>query len=161
MSPFSIRCLAGLFLAGTMTGHLAAQEAHLARAQTLYLPIYSHLWHGNLDRSGNPDKSFLSALVSVRNTDPKATIKVLSARYYDTSGKLLKDFVPSPRTVPPLGTLELFIERKEDEGGSGANFLIRWQAEGVVNVPRVEAVHVDLYGTKALSFTTSASPIAD
>lgn len=157
-----LQTLTGLMLAGALlAAPVQAQEIYQAKSQTLYLPIYSHLWHGNLDKGGNPDKSYLSALVSVRNTDTKNPIKVLSARYYDTDGKLLKDFVPKVRTIPPLGTLELFIERREDEGGSGANFLIRWQAEATVNTPQVEAVHVDLYSTKALSFITSARPIAE
>lgn len=152
--------LAPLLLAGTVH----AQEGPiLAKGQTLYLPIYSHFWHGNLDKAGNPEKSYLSALVSLRNTDPKTPIRILSARYYDTGGKLLKEFVPAAKAVPPLGTLELFIERKESEGGSGANFVVRWQAEGTaaVNAPQVEALHVDMYGTRAVSFITTARPIIE
>jgi len=138
----------------------AAQEPPPASAgQTLYLPIYSDLWHGDLGNRNVPDKTALSALVSIRNTDPAQPIRILSARYHDTQGKLLRDFVPKVRTVPPLGTLELFIERSESEGGSGANFIIRWQAERPVNPPVVEAVHADLRNPRTVSFITVARPI--
>lgn len=156
----ALALLAGLLLAGAAP----AQEAPLlTKGQTLYLPVYSHFWHGNLDKAGNPEKSYLSALISLRNTDPKSAIRILSARYYDTGGKLLKEFVPAAKVVPPLATLELFIERKESEGGSGANFIVRWQADGAapVNTPQVEALHVDMYATRAVSFITTARPIVE
>lgn len=127
--------------------------------QTLYLPIYSDLWHGDLGSRNLPDKTALSALVSIRNTDPAQPIRILSARYHDTQGKLLRDFVPKVRSVPPLGTLELFIERAESAGGSGASFLIRWQADRPVNPPVVEAVHADLRNPRTVSFITVARPI--
>ena len=133
----------------------------LSRGQTLYLPVYSHLWHGNRDKQGRPEIAYLSALVSIRNTDPTRPLRVTQARYYDTAGKALRDFVGQAQTIPPLGTLELFIERREAEGGSGANFLIRWQADAAINPPVVEAVHADLYGNRAISFNTQARPISE
>lgn len=126
--------------------------------QTLYLPIYSSLWHGNLKR-GVPEKSLVSALVSVRNTDPKQSIRLVSARYYNTGGKLLNEYMAKPKTIPPLGSYELYVERQESAGGSGANFLITWQADGAVNPPAVEAVHADILGHRTLSFVTTAYPI--
>lgn len=52
----------------------------------------------------------------------------MSARYFSTAGKLLKQFIASPVTIGPMGTYELFVEKQEAEGGSGANFIIQWQA---------------------------------
>lgn len=137
----------------------AADDAPaLSRGQTLYLPIYSHVWHGNIKNKA-PEKSLVSALVSIRNTDPTAAIRVVSARYYDTAGKLLAEYVTAPKTVGPLGTYELYVERQESAGGSGANFLIVWSADAPVNPPLVEAVHADIQGHRTLSFITSARPI--
>lgn len=130
-----------------------------SKGQLIYLPVYSHVYHGSLDRKGNPDKVLLSALVSVRNTDPKRPIRVTSARYFNTEGKLLREFVPTPRSVPPFGTLELFVERHDESGGSGANFAIAWEAEAPVNPPVVEAVHATLEGARSLLFATSGTPI--
>lgn len=136
----------------------AADLPALSSGQTLYLPIYSSLWHGNL-KHGVPEKSLVSALVSVRNTDPKQSIRLVSARYYNTSGKLLHEYLSAPRVIPPLGTYELYVERQESAGGSGANFLIVWQADGTVNPPAVEAIHADIQGHRTLSFITTAYPI--
>jgi hypothetical protein len=59
-----------------------------------------------------------------------------------------------------MGTLELFVERKESAGGSGANFIIQWEAATPTNPPVVEAVHADVRGgAPALSFVTTARVI--
>lgn len=149
-----------LALALLMTGSVWAAEAPpLVKGQTLYLPIYSHVWHGNRDKHGVPQKSLVSALVSIRNTDMTRAIRVTSARYYDTAGKVLAEYVSPPKTIGPLGTFELYVERKESAGGSGANFVISWQADALANPPLVEALHVDIQGHRTLSFVTSAQPI--
>lgn len=142
------------------TGAAGAEEAFLSKGQTLYLPIYSHIWHGDLVVAGRyPAKSQVSALVSIRNTSLKTPIRVLSARYYSTDGKLLKEYAPTPVAIGPMGTHELFIEKKEAEGGSGANFLIRWEAAAPTNPPVVQAVHADIKGHQTFTFVTSAQPV--
>lgn len=153
------RAFAALLFAACAAPVPAQEPPPPSAGQTLYLPIYSDLWHGDLGSRNLPDKTALSALVSIRNTDPAQPIRVLSARYHDTQGRLLRDFVPKVRSVPPLGTLELFIERAESAGGSGASFLIRWQADRPVNPPVVEAVHADLRNPRTISFITVARPV--
>lgn len=112
----------------------AADE--LSKGQTLYLPVYSHIWHGDRVVDGRqPLKNQVSALVSIRNTSMKSQIRVLSARYYSTDGNLLKEFIKKPVSINAMGTFELFIERKESEGGSGANFIIQWDASNLTNPP--------------------------
>jgi hypothetical protein len=101
----------------------------------------------------------LSALISIRNTDPKNPIRVVSARYFNTDGRLLREFVPQARNVPAFGTLELFVERHDESGGSGANFAIVWEADGAVNPPLIEAIHANIEGGRALTFSTTGIPI--
>lgn len=137
-----------------------AEEQAVSKGQLLYLPIYSSIWHGDTHPlKGEPMKSNMSALVSIRNTSSKTPIKVVSARYYNTEGKLLREFVSPAKTVGPMGTLELFIEKSEAEGGSGANFLIQWEAESATNAPIVEAVHIDNQASRPYSFVTTARVI--
>ncbi|MEN6585202.1 MAG: DUF3124 domain-containing protein [Sulfuricella sp.] len=148
-----------LWLIGAMcmTGLAIAEEVPtLSRGQTLYLPIYSHVWHGDLDKAGVPLKSLVSALVSIRNTDMARSIRIMSARYYDTRGKLLNEYVSTPKTIAPMATYEMYVERKESAGGSGANFVISWQADAPANPPIVEALHADIQGHRTLSFITTA-----
>lgn len=138
---------------------MAAEE--LSSGQTLYLPVYSKIWHGDRVVQGTyPIDSLLSALISIRNTSLKTSIKIVSARYYSTEGKLLKEYLTKPGSISPMGTLELFVERKESEGGSGANFIIQWEASTPTNPPIVEAIHADIRsGQQGIVFTTTARPI--
>lgn len=138
---------------------LAQEPPARSRGQHLYLPVYSHIWHGDVDPSGSPIKALVSVLVSVRNTDPAQSIRLVSAEYYDTGGKRIKEYMSKPRTIGPMGTYELFIPRSDDTGGSGANFVIAWQAEVPVNPPIVEAVHANLPTGRSIAFITSARPI--
>lgn len=143
-------------------GHAAsAEDGNLSAGQTLYLPIYSHIWHG--DRVINkryPLKTPVSVLVSIRNTNLKTPIRLDSARYFDTGGKLLKQLVVSPIMIEPLGTHELFIEKQETQGGSGANLVIQWDAETAANAPIVEAIHAEIKGHSTFTFVTKAHPIS-
>lgn len=129
------------------------------RGQTLYLSVYSHVLHGDTDSSGNPARALLSVLVSVRNTSLVRPIRVTSAVYYDTDGRRIKEYVAKPRVIAPMGTYEVYIPRSDDTGGSGANFVIAWQADAAVNPPVVEAVHLNLPAGRSIAFVTSARPI--
>ncbi len=153
--------LGGLVLAALALGATAQEARPLIKGQTLYLPIYSHMLYGNLGKSGKASYVLLSALVSVRNTDAKRPLRVLSAKYFDTNGKLLAERVPTPMLIPPLGTLELFVELNDASGGSGANFIIKWDAEQPVNPPLVESLHANMDGGKAVIFMTQSVPLAE
>jgi hypothetical protein len=137
----------------------AAGAQERSKGETLYLPIYSHIWHGDVGRDGKPAKMLMSVSVSIRNTDPASPIRVTSAEYYDTDGKKLKEYIAGPNIIGPMGTEELFIARSDDRGGSGANFVIRWSADSAVSPPMVEAVHANLPGGRSIVFTTSARRI--
>ena len=59
----------------------AAEDENLSNGQTLYLPIYSYIWHGNRVISQRyPLKTLVSALVSIRNTNLKTPISSWEAR---------------------------------------------------------------------------------
>jgi hypothetical protein len=154
------RLLALMILAFSgISGAMATEE--LSAGQTLYLPVYSKIWHGDRVIDGRyPIDRLVSALISIRNTSLKTPIKIISARYYSTEGKLLKEHLTKPVVINAMGTLELFVERKESEGGSGANFIIQWVSDAATNPPIVEAVHADIRnGQQALIFITTAHPI--
>ena len=138
---------------------LAQAPAGRSTGQVLYLPIYSHIWHGDVDSKGQATKTLMSVSVSIRNTDPAKPIQITSAQYFDTDGKKLRDFVPVPKTIGPMGTYEIFIPRSDDTGGSGANFVIAWKSDAAANTPIVEGLHVHLPSGRSIAFTTSARQI--
>lgn len=151
-----------VWLALISSGVATAQEGRApSKGQTLFLPIYSHMLYGNLGKSGKASYVLLSALVSIRNVDARRPLRILSAKYYDTHGKLLGERLPAPVVLPPLGTQELFVELNDASGGSGANFVLRWEADAPVNPPLVEALHANMDGGKAVIFMTQSVPLAD
>ena len=155
--PAAVR---GFVIATWLVATAAGAQQPLSGGQTLYLPIYSHLYHGEINpRTGKPSETLVSTHVSVRNTDSRSPIRLTSARYYNTDGKLLREYLPQALTIPPLGTHELFVPRSDSSGGSGANFLIDWSAERPVNPPLVEALHADIREARTLIFITTGLPV--
>ena len=150
-----VPCLFALY-SGLAFGQSATP---LTNGQVLYLPIYSHIWHGEADRKLQPIKTLVSVSVSIRNTDPRKPIVLTSAQYFDTDGKRLREYVSAPKTIGPMGTYELFVPRSDDTGGSGANFVISWKSDVKMNAPIVEALHVNLPVGRAIVFTTTARQI--
>ncbi|WP_184264057.1 DUF3124 domain-containing protein [Novispirillum itersonii] len=154
--------LLALLLAGMAVapGAVAADPAGRSRGQTLYVPVYSSVLHGNQDRSGNPGEWLLSVMVSLRNTDPRLPVRITAARYYDGAGTLLREYVTEPKTLAPLASMATFIENRDTAGGSGGSLVVTWEAEGAASPLLVEALHTDLFGTRSISFVSRGEVIA-
>lgn len=152
MKNISTPCLVLIVIFFLSTGTIvnAQEKIGLSDGQTIYAPAYSHIYTGNKE---NP--SFLAVTLSIRNTDQKYPITILSADYYETHGELLKKYISSPLTVDPLGTVRYVIHQKDKTGGSGANFIVRWKADKPVNIPIVETIMV---GSRA-AFTSRGQAI--
>jgi hypothetical protein len=125
----SCRSAIALTLACLVPSAFAEGIEPASKGQTVYVPIYSEIRHANVASSGRIDSTLMSVLVSVRNTDPKNAIRIVAAPYYNTDGGLVRNSVPKPRVIPPFGTFELFVELRENAGGSGANYAIKWEAD--------------------------------
>lgn len=150
--------LAALFLS---TAAVAAEPVATSRGQSVYVPVYSHIWHGNLDSKGKPQTLQLSSMLSIRNTDPDDGLTVRSVRYYDTAGKLIREFLPQPAKLSPMASTDLFVEHKDDTGGSGANFVVEWTAERAISAPVIEVVNAYFFGPHSLAFTSPGKVIAE
>lgn len=150
--------LVGVALAGALSlMPVRAQDS--GAEQLIYLPIYSHVYFGDVARDGKAEQKLLSAHVSIRNTDPRQTVRVLYAQYYDTDGKLIKNYLTTPVNIAPFGTAELFVPRSDLSGGSGANFVIAWRGPAGVSAPLVEAVHVAQEMSRTMTFITNGRAI--
>jgi hypothetical protein len=56
-----------------MTGAAVAEERQaLSRRQTVYVPVYSLIWYGNVDSRLKASKLLLSSMLSIRNVDPES-----------------------------------------------------------------------------------------
>jgi hypothetical protein len=137
----------------------SADELRALSGQTVYVPVYSHIWHGNLDAKGKPQMLLLSSMLAVRNTDPDSGFAVTSVRYYDTNGKLLREFITKPTRLGPMASTDFFVEHKDDDGGTGANFVVEWKADRPISPPIIETVNAYFFGPHSRAFTSPGRAI--
>ena len=81
--------------------------------------------------------------------------------YYNTDGALIRNSVQAPKTIPPFGTLEIFVEMRENAGGSGANYAIKWDAPTPVSPPTIEALHSRFQAGYSLAFISRGRAISE
>ncbi len=148
-----MRFAALLIFLGIWTVRAEAAEP-LSTGQTVYVPVYSHVQHGNLDSKGRPEVLLLSSMLSIRNVDPDHGIVVTSVRYYDTAGKLLREYLQAPLALGPLGSTDVFVEHKDSLGGTGANFMVDWNADAPTSAPLLETVNAYFFGAQSGVFTS-------
>jgi hypothetical protein len=115
------------------------------RGQVLYMPIYSNIPY---TEKKNYD---LSAFLAVHNTDLKHKIKITKVTLFNTEGMVVKNFISEDHLLNPFATA-IFTIPKQDQSGTGANFLVEWIAEQQVNEPLIESVMKDLSGNLGISF---------
>jgi len=122
--------------------------------QTIYVPVYSHIYTRDKSRVIN-----LSATLSVRNTDAQNPIRINSARYYDTNGALLKEYVSAPFRLAPMASTDFVVAEDDTSGGVGANFIVEWGAAVEVTDPVVEAVMISTASQQGISFVSAGRVI--
>jgi hypothetical protein len=135
---------------------LARRAPRMSNGQTLYVPVYSHVYWGE-----QPTPLNLACTLSIRNVDPTRPIRVASVDYYDTLGMLVGHYLDQAVTLAPLETTEYYVAERDVAGGSGANFLVTWTAASPVNAPIVEAVMIGIYSGQGISFVSQAREIAE
>ena len=113
---------------------------------TIYVPVYSHIY----SQGGKP--LLLETTLSVRNSDPSKEITINAIRYYNTNGKLMKNYLQKPLRLKPFATAEFLVEQENIKGGSGANFIVDWVSKTKVNNPVIEAVMVGIEDRVSISF---------
>ncbi len=123
--------------------------------QRLYVPAYSHVYH----QQGDP--YLLTVTLNIRNTDVAHEIVVSSVRYFDTGGKEVRSMLTRPLRLSPLAATEFVIERDDKAGGSGASFIVEWQAGTEVNQPLVETIMIDTRGQQGISFIAHAVVLSE
>jgi len=135
----------------------AFSQVRRLRGQTVYVPVYSHIYHGDQDK--NP--FLLTATLSVRNTDPKLPLTVTVMDYYDSSGNRLRGYLDKPVTMGPMASTRVIVAESDKTGGSGANFIVKWEAAKAVTVPIIEAVMIGTKVQQGISFTSRGQAIEE
>lgn len=124
--------------------------------QTIYVPTYSHIYTRDKNRIIN-----LAVTLSIRNTDLQSPILVTSARYYDTHGAAVREYVNKPFRLAPMASTEFVVAEDDTIGGAGANFIVEWSAAVEVTDPVVEAVMISTASQQGISFLSVGRVIKD
>ena len=134
----------------------AESEIRLSKGQTVYVPAYSNVFTG-------PKKLpfQLAATLSIRSTDLSASIRVTSIDYYDTNGRLIRRYLEKPLNLGPMASTFIHIEEKDASGGFGANFIVRWVSDKVVNTPIIECVMIGATSGQGISFVSPGQEIKE
>lgn len=129
-------------------------EKH-AYSSRVYVPIYSDIY---VDIQNQ--KNLLSATLSIRNTSDSDTLFISKLEYYNTAGELVRNYLDTNNIVaiPEMGTINYVIEREDETGGSGANFIIESYANSMMD-PIFQAIMIGEYANKGFSFTTHGHEI--
>lgn len=134
----------------------ASSEYRVSKGQTLYVPVYSNVFSGPKKIPFN-----LSAILSIRNTDMSNPINIVAADYYDAKGKLVRKYYRQPVILAPLESTDIFIPEDDTTGGSGANFIVRWNSSREVNAPIIESVMIGMKSGQGISFVSPGQEIKE
>jgi hypothetical protein len=132
----------------------AQSEIILSKGQTVYIPVYSHIYFGDKETP-----FYLAATLSIRNTDQNSPITIYEADYYDSQGKLIKRYIEKPIQLNALFSTRFVVKETEDIGGSGANFIVKWKSDRPVNMPIIESVMIGTKSHQGISFTSRGQAI--
>lgn len=146
-----------LFLAAMLLARQAGAEV-LAKwtEQTIYVPVYSHIYADDRYR-GTP--FLLTVTLSIRNTDTSKSLTLQSVNYYDSQGKLLRKYLEKPMNIGPLESANYVVPESETKGGTGAKFIVEWEADNPVTEPVIESVMIGTQLQQGISFISTGRVI--
>jgi hypothetical protein len=116
--------------------------------KSFYLPVYSHMYIS----SENYMK--LNISLSIRNTDLSEDLYIESIDYYNTEGKLVKNYISQPHILKPMGTVDFLVELDDMSGGNGAKFLVKFVNKSNVSKPIIQGIMSNIVGNNQVVFIT-------
>ncbi len=133
-----------------------ASAVRRSKGQTVYVPAYSHIYHGD---SSSP--FYLAVTLSIRNTDPVHPITILSVNYFDSDGNLLRNYQEGEKVLRPMGSIEYVVKESDKKGGSGANFIVTWKSDIETTEPLIEAIMISTALQQGVSFSSRGQVIEE
>jgi hypothetical protein len=121
---------------------------------TSYLSVYSQIYSQTEHRTHG-----LTATVSMRNINKTDTIYINKAEYFNTKGHSIRTYFDKTIFIAPLETVEIVIDERDQDGGTGANFLFDWAIKPHSNEPFFEGIMISTSGQQGLSFTTEGKKV--
>ena len=72
---------------------------------------------------------------------------------------MVTKYIDKPITLNPLGSSRYVIPERDKSGGSGANFIVEWHSDKLVNRPIIESVMIGTQSSQGVSFTSRGREI--
>jgi len=138
-----------------ITSH-AQQDIRLSRGQTVYVPVYSHIYIGDKETP-----YYLAATISIRNTEQTSPVIITEVNYYDSNGRLIKKYLEKPIQLGANASTRFVIKESDDKGGSGANFIVKWRSDLQVNAPIIESIMIGTRNQQGVSFTSRGQVVGE
>jgi hypothetical protein len=114
----------------------------------LYVPVYSHVY------ISENKYVRLSITLSIRNSDLTKDLYIESIDYYNTEGKLVKQYLSQPHILKPMASMDYVVNLEDMSGGNGAKFLINTASKNKISNPIAQAIMINTLGNSNLSFVT-------
>lgn len=147
-----------VFLAASSAPHSswAASDIPSSKGQIVYVPAYSNVFYGDKGRAFS-----LTTTLSIRNTEQNYPITILSVKYYDSNGKLVKQYLEEPLKLDPLSSTHFLVNESDLSGGDGPCFIIKWKSSQMVTWPIMETIMIGAGSTQGISFLATGRVIRD
>ena len=160
-SNWRVQCIIiflGVLLTATLlpTKCQASQEINLLKSQTIYVPVYSHIYIGDKEIPFD-----LTVTLSIRNIDPTYPITIVSVDYICSDGQLLRKYLKNPIKLNAMASTRYIVAASNKSGGSGANFIVRWESDNNVNEPIIEGIMIGAGSQQGISFVTRGNAIKE
>jgi hypothetical protein len=126
----------------------------LAISGSFYVPVYSSvtLSEGRL-------RADFAVTLSVHNASETKPLVIRRIAYFDTTGKLVENYLKAPVALKPFATVEVAIPTTDVRGGTGANFVVDWSATEEIAEPAVEALMIGSVGSGHYAFISQGRPV--
>ncbi len=122
--------------------------------ELVYVPVYSSIF--NKKQRG---EYYLSSTLSIHNIHLSGTMWLSAVNYYNTRGQRVREFVNEPLPIRPLETQQFVIPDTEQSGGTGANYIVKWEAEHDLPSPKIEALMISTHGQQGISFMSHGTVV--
>jgi hypothetical protein len=136
------------------TSLTALPSEKLGVTGSFYVPAYS-----SVSMSEGRLRADFSVTLNIHNASETRPLVLRRIAYYDTNGKPVQSYLKEPVALKPFATIEVFIPTTDVRGGTGANFIVDWAADGPIAEPVIEALMLGGLGTGQYAFISQGRPV--
>ena len=150
--------LSGAAMAQAPADPLAASRGALIEGAPIAAPmVFGEIYvptHSSVHAGDGRTRIDFAVTLSIHNASETRPLTLGRIDYFDGAGRLVQNYLAAPVVVRPFGTVEIFVAKNDVRGGTGANFVVGWGADGPIAEPVVEAVMIGDFANQSYSFVS-------